>query len=41
MTYRVHGKGIENLISLKELSNVASSKIFDNGRSLTEQQEIV
>ena len=29
-----------NLISLKELSDVAPSNIFDNGRSLTEPQEI-
>ena len=33
-------KGIKNLISLKELPNVASSNIFDNGRSLTDPQEI-
>ena len=33
-------KGIKNLISLKEFPNVASSNIFDNGRSLTELQEI-
>ena len=33
-------KGIKNLISLKELPNVASSNIFDNSRSLTEPQEI-
>ena len=33
-------KGIKNLISLKELPNVAPSNIFDNGRSLTEPQEI-
>ena len=29
-----------NLISLKELSNIAPSTIFDNGQSLTEPQEI-
>ena len=33
-------KGIKNLISLKELLNVAPSSIFDNGRSLTEPKEI-
>ena len=33
-------KGIKNLISLKELPNVALSNIFDNGRSLTDPQEI-
>ena len=33
-------KGIKNLISLKELAHVASSNIFDNGRSLTGPQEI-
>ena len=33
-------KGIKNLISLKELPNVAPSNVFDNGRSLTELQEI-
>ena len=33
-------KGIKNLISLKELPNVAPSDIFDNGQSLTEAQEI-
>ena len=33
-------KGIKNLISLKELPNVVPSNIFDNGRSLTELQEI-
>ena len=33
-------KGIKNLISLKELPNVAPSNIFDNGRSLTEPQEV-
>ena len=33
-------KGIINLISLKELANVAPSNIFDNGWSLTELQEI-
>ena len=33
-------KSIKNLISLKELPNVAPSNIFDNGRSLTEPQEI-
>ena len=32
-------KGIKNLISLKELPNVAPSNIFDNGRSLTEPQD--
>ena len=32
--------GIKNLISLKKLSNVGPSNIFDNGRSLTEPQEI-
>ena len=34
-------KGIKNLISLKELPNVTPPNIFDNGRSLTEPQEIV
>ena len=29
-----------NFISLKELPNVAPSNIFDNGRSLTEPQEV-
>ena len=29
-----------NLTSLKELPNIAPSNIFDNGRSLTEPQEI-
>ena len=33
-------KGVKNLISLKELHNVAPSNIFDNGLSLTELQEI-
>ena len=33
-------KGIKNLISLKELPNVAPSNMFDNGQSLTEPQEI-
>ena len=33
-------KGIKKLISLKELSNIAPSNIFDNDRSLTEPQEI-
>ena len=33
-------KGIKNLISLKELPNVAPSNIFVNGRSLTELQDI-
>ena len=33
-------KGMKNLISLKELPNVAPSNVFDNGRSLTELQEI-
>ena len=33
-------KGIKNLISLKQLPNVAPSNIFDKGRSLTEPQEI-
>ena len=33
-------KGINNLISLKELPNVASSNIFNNSRTLTEPQEI-
>ena len=33
-------KGIKNLIPLKELHIVAPSNIFDNGRSLTEPQEI-
>ena len=33
-------KGIKNLISLKELSNVAPSTILGNGRSLTESQDI-
>ena len=33
-------KGIKNLISLKECSNVTPSNIFDNGQSLTEPQEI-
>ena len=30
-------KGIKKFISLKEMSNIASSNYFDNGRSLTEQ----
>ena len=34
-------KGIKNLISLKELPNVAPSNVFDNGRSLTGPQEII
>ena len=34
-------KGIKNLISLKELPNVAPSNVFDNGRSLTGPQEIM
>ena len=33
-------KGIKKLISLKELSNIAPSNIFDNDRSLTEPQKI-
>ena len=33
-------KGIKNLISLKELPNATPSNIFDNGRILTEPQEI-
>ena len=33
-------KGVNNLISLKELPNVAPSNIFDNGQSLTEPQDI-
>ena len=33
-------KGIKNLISLKALPNAAPSNIFDNGRILTEPQEI-
>ena len=33
-------KGIKNLISLKELANVASPNIFDNGRSLTGPPQI-
>ena len=33
-------KCIKNLISLKELSKVAPSNIFDNGWRLTEPQEI-
>ena len=33
-------KGMKNLISLKELSNVAPSTILGNGRSLTESQDI-
>ena len=33
-------KGIKNLISLKELSNVAPSTILGNGRSLAEPQDI-
>ena len=40
MTWRVHEKGIKNVISLKELPNVAPCNIFDNGRSLTKPQEI-
>ena len=31
-------KGIKNLISLKELPNVAPSNIFDNAPRLTEPQ---
>ena len=34
-------KGIKNLISLKQLLNVAPYYVFDNGQSLTEPQEIV
>ena len=30
-----------NLISLKELPNLAPSNIFDDGRSLTEPQDII
>ena len=37
---KITWKGIKKLISLKELYNVAPSNIFENGRSLTEQQEI-
>ena len=33
-------KVIRNLISRKELPNVAPRNIFDNGQSLTEPQEI-
>ena len=33
-------KGAKKVISLKELSNIAPSNIFDNGRSLTKPQEI-
>ena len=33
-------KVIRNLISRKELTNVAPPNIFDNGQSLTEPQEI-
>ena len=33
-------KSIKNLIFPKELPNVALSNIFDNGRSLTEPQEM-
>ena len=33
-------KVIRNLISQKELPNVAPPNIFDNGQSLTEPQEI-
>ena len=33
-------KVIRNLISRKELPNVAPPNIFDNGQSLTEPQEI-
>ena len=33
-------KGIKNLISLKELPNVAPSKIFATGRSLIAPQEM-
>ena len=33
-------RGIKNLFSLKKLSDVAPSNIFDNGRSLTEPQEV-
>ena len=33
-------KRTKNLILLKELPNVAPSNIFDNGRSLTQPQEI-
>ena len=32
-------EGITNLISLKELPNVAQSNIIDNGQCLTEPQE--
>ena len=33
-------KGTKNLISSKELPNIAPSIIFENARSLTEPQEI-
>ena len=33
-------KGIKNLVSLKELTDVVPSNIFDNGRSLTKPQKI-
>ena len=34
-------KRYKKLISLKELSNIVPSNIFDNGQGLTEPQEIV
>ena len=37
---KITWKGIKDLIFLKELPNVALSNIFDNGRSLTEPQDI-
>ena len=33
-------KGTKNLIPLKELPNIAPTNIFNNGRSLTQPQEI-
>ena len=37
---QIKWKGIKKLISLKELSNIALSNVFDNGQSLTELQDI-
>ena len=37
---QIKWKGIKKLISLKELSNIAPSNVFDNGQSLTELQDL-
>ena len=37
---KITWKGIKDLIFLKEFPNVAPSNVFDNGRSLTEPQDI-